>query len=340
MPARPLFRLGVAALIWLATIGTAQAAPSIAEYTSGITGNQNPTSITAGPDGNLWFTETADPADRADHPGRRRSPSSPTGLPTAATRRDRRRARTATCGSPRADPGRIGRITPDGRDHRVHAGLTPDSAARRASPPGPTATSGSPRRRTRRSAGSRRRARSPSSRRPDRGSSRRRASPPAPTATSGSPSRPTRTGSAGSPRPGADHRVRTGLTPSRSRPGHHRRPRRQPLVHRAASPAGSAGSRRPASITEFADRARPPTAQPSASPPGPTATSGSPSRPTRPDRPHHHRPGSITEFTTGLTANAQPGRHRGRSRTATSGSPSRPTRAGSAESPFPPASRP
>ena len=102
MPARPQFRLGVVALIWLATIGTAQAAPSIAEYTSGITGNQNPTSITAGPDGNLWFTESGGPGALARITPLGTVTEFTTGLSEQRPAdRDHRRSRTATCGSPR-----------------------------------------------------------------------------------------------------------------------------------------------------------------------------------------------------------------------------------------------
>ena len=79
---------------------------------------QPPAGITAGPDGNLWFTELSG--------------------------------------------DRIGRITPAGVVTEFTAGITP-GAARRGSPPGPTATSGSPRTSGTASAGSRPPAWSPSS---------------------------------------------------------------------------------------------------------------------------------------------------------------------------------
>jgi streptogramin lyase len=39
----------------------AQAAPTITEFTVGLTANSSPSGIAAGPDGGLWFTAAADP---------------------------------------------------------------------------------------------------------------------------------------------------------------------------------------------------------------------------------------------------------------------------------------
>ncbi len=41
----------------LTLVAVAGAAPAIDEYTAGLTGNQRPTAIAAGPDGNLWCTD-------------------------------------------------------------------------------------------------------------------------------------------------------------------------------------------------------------------------------------------------------------------------------------------
>ena len=136
--------------------------------------------ITAGPDGNLWFTEQADEPDRADHPGRRVTEFRAGIDPTAAAR-DRRRARRQPLVH-RAPPATaIGRITPAGVVTEFR-GPTPPRAA--ASPPDPTATSGSPRPATDRAhhAGGVVDAAVRGRRHPT-------ASPPAPTATSGSPIR-------------------------------------------------------------------------------------------------------------------------------------------------------
>ena len=76
------------------------------------TAGSRPWCITAGPDGNLWFTETRRQQDRPDHHRRvitefpdSRRPASPQASPPA---------RTATSGSPNSTANRIGRITPAG----------------------------------------------------------------------------------------------------------------------------------------------------------------------------------------------------------------------------------
>jgi streptogramin lyase len=43
--------------VLLAWPGGAAAAPTITEFTNGLTANSAPFEIAAGPDGNLWFTE-------------------------------------------------------------------------------------------------------------------------------------------------------------------------------------------------------------------------------------------------------------------------------------------
>ena len=240
---------------------------------AGIGGGSVPRGITAGPDGNLWFTELERQPDRADHPGRASSPSSPPASAPAApaaitagpdgnlwfTERHRR--------PDRADH-------PGGRGHRVLGGHR-----RPSGPPGITAGPDgnlwfTERRRATGSGGSRRRARSPSSRR------------------------------ASAPRAGPG--------------GDHRRPRRQPLVHRALTATGSGGSPRRGS-SPSSRPASAPRAAPAGSPPGPTATSGSP-RLGGPDRADHPG-GRVTEFSAGISPRAaRSGSPPGP--TATSGSPS------------------
>ncbi len=99
--------------------------------------------ITAGPDGNLWFTETDRQQDRADHPDRRHhrvpAPHGSDSDPTAASRP----ARTATSGSPKSAATRSGgsprpASSPSSRSPR------PSTAIPAVSRPARTATSGSP----------------------------------------------------------------------------------------------------------------------------------------------------------------------------------------------------
>ena len=159
--------------------------------------------ITAGPDGNLWFTGVSRQQDRPDHAGRsdhrvpgptaaaqpadhagpRREPlvhrdRRQQDRPDHARRRDHRvrdpdgqrpadgnriRAPTGTSGSPKFSGDKIGRITPAGV---ITEFPHPDGGqhALMGSPPAPTATSGSPSTSATGSGGSRPRARSPSSR--------------------------------------------------------------------------------------------------------------------------------------------------------------------------------
>ncbi len=100
------------------------------------------------------------------------------------------------------------------------------------------------------------------------------ASPPARTATSGSPSR-SATGSGGSPPTGVVTEFSAGITAG-AQPGRHRgRSRRQPVVHRIQAATASGASRPPASSPSSAPAsARRATLRNHA--PGPTATCGSP----------------------------------------------------------------
>jgi streptogramin lyase len=126
MLGRAHLRLGVVVLIWLATIGTAQAAPSIAEYASGITSGQ-PTGITPGPDGNLWFTERGGSGALAR--------ITPSGIVTEFTSglSSSDQPTGITSGpdgnlwfTEQGNPGRIGRITPAGAITEFTSGLTND----------------------------------------------------------------------------------------------------------------------------------------------------------------------------------------------------------------------
>ena len=182
--------------------------------------------ITAGPDGNLWFTEAQSATDRADHTAgvdhRVPAPAQPAAGPSGiAAGPDGNLWFTEI-----SRGNTIGRITTAG----VVTEFSPGSRRRRpsGSRPGPTATSGSPSGRRARSAGSPRPASSPSSPGLTADSRALRRSRPVRTATSGSRSR------------------------RQDRADHHRRGRHR--VHTSAIPSAS----------------------PSGSPPGPTATSGSP----------------------------------------------------------------
>ena len=145
-----------------------------------------PGGIAAGPDGNLWFTESnANKIGRITTAGVVTEFSDPHGQ--QRTLSGSRPARTATCGSPRANANKIGRITTAGVVTEFP--IPTASVARTASRPARTATSGSPKPTATRSGGSRRPASSPSSR-SRRPASLPRASRPARTATSGSRSPP------------------------------------------------------------------------------------------------------------------------------------------------------
>ena len=83
------------------------------------TAYSGPGGIAAGPDGNLWFTETfyREPAGSRTRSGGspRPAPSPNTPCPPlTAAPTGSRPARTATCGSPRPGGNQIGRITPTG----------------------------------------------------------------------------------------------------------------------------------------------------------------------------------------------------------------------------------
>ena len=247
--------------------------------------------IAAGPDGNLWFTESG---------GNQIGRITPAGVVTEFSDPHGRQRPCRHRGRPGRQPlvhrsigaNKIGRITTAGvvTEFAVPTtGSRPDGIA--AGPDGNLWFTESLRRQPDRpDHPGRRRHRVP---RPARPSAVRAASRPARTATSGSPKSPA-TRSGGSPRPASSPSSRS--------------PRRAASSDGiAAGPDGNLwftevdrqqdrpDHHRPASITEFPDPDRRQPAS-SGSRPARTATSGSPSQARQPDRPDHHRPASITEF--------------------------------------------
>ena len=120
---------------------------------AGITPGSSPLGITAGPDGNLWFTEHSGNAIGRITPGGRGHRVLRRHHPRQPARRDRRRARTATSGSPSsAATGSGGSRRPVSSPSSPPA--SPREADRRGSPRAPTGTSGSRRNSGTASAGS------------------------------------------------------------------------------------------------------------------------------------------------------------------------------------------
>jgi streptogramin lyase len=104
----------------------AAAAPTATEFSAGLAAGSGPASITAGPDGNLWFTEYNDPG--------RIGRITPAGTITefSAGLTANSSPHTITAGpdgniwfTEYASPGRIGRITPAGTITEFTTGLTP-----------------------------------------------------------------------------------------------------------------------------------------------------------------------------------------------------------------------
>jgi streptogramin lyase len=115
-------------LLALAAPAAALAAPTISEFTSGLSANSSPDGITAGPDGNLWFTEQNSPG--------RIGRITPAGTITEFTAGLTANSfPTGIAAGPdgnlwfteQNNPGRIGRITPTGTITEFTAGLTANS---------------------------------------------------------------------------------------------------------------------------------------------------------------------------------------------------------------------
>ena len=146
-------------------IGRITPSGTITEFTSGVSGPAE--GITLGPDGNLWFTEPApEKIGRITPSGTVTEFSVPSWSPHhRQAGADNRRSRRQPLVHDLLRPGWHRPDHADRNDHRVHERPDRRTASLRGSPRAPMETSGSPRRRTRqRSAGSRRRERSPSSR--------------------------------------------------------------------------------------------------------------------------------------------------------------------------------
>ena len=158
--------------IWFAesgspgAIGRITSGGSITEFTSGLTTNSKPTGIAAGPDGNLWFTEAANPGRIAHITPEGTITEFTTGLTTNSEPLGIAAGPDGNLWfTEQANPGRIGRITPEGAITEFIDGADREQPADRRSRRAPTATCGSPSAATRAgSGGSRRKARSPSSR--------------------------------------------------------------------------------------------------------------------------------------------------------------------------------
>ena len=232
------------------------------------TAGSGPTDITAGPDGNLWFTESPS--------GNRIGRITPAGVitefavpasPPAAIPSASRRARTATSGSPSsAAPDQIGRITPAGvitEFPRHHPGSDPTGIT--AGPDGNLWFTEHRRQPDRPDHAGRRHHRV----------HRRHHARQRPDGITAGPGRQplvhrdhdgNRIGRI-TPR-GRHHRVLHGTTAGQRACWHHGRPGRQPLVHRDASATRSAASPRPAS-SPSSPVGTPPAATRRTSPPGP-----------------------------------------------------------------------
>ena len=111
---------------------------------SGITPARAPNDITAGPDGNLWFTEAGGNRIGRITPAGRRRPSSRAGISARSlpVRHHRRPRRQPVVHRAKRQPDRADH--PRRRRHRVHHGHQPRERPRRDHRPAPTATCGSP----------------------------------------------------------------------------------------------------------------------------------------------------------------------------------------------------
>ena len=128
------------------SIGRITTAGTVTNYTG--TGIDDPDGIAAGPDGALWFTNSATTRSGGSPPPGS-SPTTP--APASTHRTGSRPGPTARCGSPTTATTRSGGSPPPGRSPSTPA---PASASPTASRPGPTGRCGSPTTATTRSGGS------------------------------------------------------------------------------------------------------------------------------------------------------------------------------------------
>ena len=119
------------------SIGRITTAGTVTNYTG--PGISHPIGIAAGPDGALWFTNSEQRLDRADH--HRRDGHQLHRAPASAARAGSRPGPTARCGSPTRATARSGGSPRPGRSPTTPA---PASTSRPGSRPGPTAPCGSP----------------------------------------------------------------------------------------------------------------------------------------------------------------------------------------------------
>ena len=127
---RVLWTLVAAALaVTVAASGRAASSAATREFSTAMSADAGPFGITAGPDGNLWFTEIAATGSGASPP----PALSPSSRPASA----QSGPAEITAGPDgnlwftECKGNRIGRITPDGRRDRVLGGHPPEELPRR-----------------------------------------------------------------------------------------------------------------------------------------------------------------------------------------------------------------
>ena len=202
----------------------------ITEFSTGHHSRQLPPRDHDGPDGNLWFTEAGGRRGSGGSHPREPSPSSPRASPPAAARTGSPRARKGTSGSPRPKVAGSGG-SPQQASSPSSPPASPPEATRSGSRRARTGTSGSPS--TTATIGRI----TPDRRhhrvlhRPDRRQLRRWDRRRRRTGTSGSPRRAA-AGSARSRPRASITEYSTGITTGQRTIRDHRRPGREPLVHR------------------------------------------------------------------------------------------------------------
>ena len=123
--------------------GSTRRRMAITEFAPARRPTAGPTGITAGPDGNLWFTESGGDKIGRINPTDEASPSSPSRPPTRSPTGSRP-GPTATSGSPSTPATRSAGSTRRRTSSPSSPPCRRPARSRTGSPPGPTATSGSP----------------------------------------------------------------------------------------------------------------------------------------------------------------------------------------------------